>query len=105
MAPSGKSGVIKLQKNTKLLPAWQAYQTLYYEKKLKPLVEEAYSRRTENLPEGKKPKGRIAIIGEIAREQLENETPEVKAEVEEYRTKLKDEEEPLKKDQIDAYQR
>lgn len=105
MAPSGKSGVIKLQKNTKLLPAWQAYQTLYYEKKLKPLVEEAYSRRTENLPEGKKPKGRIAIIGEIAREQLENETPEVKAEVEEYRMKEKEVEDSSTLDKNTVYQR
>ena len=85
--------MIKLQKNQKKkLPAWQAYQALYYEKKLKPLVDEAYKRRTENLPEGTKPKARLAIIGEIAREQLENETPEVKAEVEEYRTNSKDEE-------------
>jgi hypothetical protein len=99
--------MIKLHKNnTKLLPAWQAYQTLYYEEKLKPLVDEAYSRRTENLPEGTKPKGRLAIIGEIAREQLQNETPEVIAEVEEYRTKLKEEVEgPSKADKIAVYQR
>jgi hypothetical protein len=98
--------VIKLQnKTTKLLPAWQAYQTLYYEEKLKTLVNEAYSKHIAEVPEGTKRKARLAILGEIAREQLQNETPEVKAEVEEYRTKLKDEEEPLKKDQIDAYQR
>ena len=92
-APGGKHGVIKLQKMTKKkLPAWQAYQALYYEEKLKPLVEEAYSKRTENLPEGTKPKKQLAIIGEIARDQLQNETPEVISKVEEYHTNLKDEE-------------
>jgi hypothetical protein len=98
--------VIQLQKNPKLLPAWQAYQSLYYEQKLKPLVDEAYKKHTDNLPEGMKPKPRVAIIGEIAREQLQHETPEVLAEVEDYRMKVKDEpEEPSLKHQIAAYQR
>jgi hypothetical protein len=98
--------VIKLQKNTKTLPAWQAYQSLYYDRKLKTLADEAYTSYIKDIPEGTKPKGRLAILGEVAREQLQNETPEVKAEVEDYRVKLKEDvEDPSKIDQIEAYQR
>ena len=87
-----------------MLPAWQAYQNLYYEQKLKPLIDEAYRKHIENLPEGTKPKPRVAIIGEIAREQLHLESPEVLAKVEDYCKKVKDEsEEPS--DPIMAYQR
>jgi hypothetical protein len=89
-----------------MLPAWQAYQTLYYDRKLKTLADDAYTRHIKDIPEGTKPKGRLTILGKVTREQLQNETPEVKAEVEEYRAKLKEDvEDPSKIDQIEAYQR
>ena len=79
---------------------------MYYEEKLKTLVDEAYDEHIKSLPEGTKPKRRLAILGEIARENLKNETPEVIAKVENYWSKHKEElEVPSRKAQIEAYQR
>ena len=70
---------------------WQAYQTLYYKEKLKPLVDAAYQTHLKSVPEDTKPKSRFSIMNEIVQKAWAEETEEVKAIVEEYRQKSRDE--------------
>ena len=87
----GKRGVIKIKKTTRLVPAWQTYINLYYDEKLKPLVEKAYADHLASLEEGKSPKPKVVIIGEVAQAMLEDESDEIKDEIENHRQKVKNE--------------
>lgn len=87
----GKRGVIKINKNARLVPAWQTYVNLYYEEKLKALVEKAYTDHLASLGEGQNPKPKVAIMGEVARAMLEQESDEIKEEIEIHRQKVKNE--------------
>ncbi|KIL55651.1 hypothetical protein M378DRAFT_90593 [Amanita muscaria Koide BX008] len=84
------SAVIPVEKPTKLLGTIQAYQKLYYEKKLKPLIDTAYK---ENVAKAKgtneKPRARLVIQNEIVRAEFSKESDEVKAEIEQYRQSLR----------------
>ena len=100
--------VIPVKKTSKLPALWQAYSTLYYQSKLKPLVEKAWTsylrgfqeesanhvEDTKGEVEGgtgnqKKTKSRIEILNEVAQAEFKKETKEVKKEVEAYVKGLK----------------
>jgi len=107
-----KSAVIPVKRTTKLPAAWQAYSTLFYQSKLKPLVDnawEAYKAQvkkesddsptesvgdteshdgTSNGGENKR-KTRLLIQNEVVQAEYRKETPEVRAQVEAYRKNLK----------------
>ena len=87
----GKRGVIKINKPARLVPAWQTYVNLYYEEKLKAAVEKAYADQFTSLGEGKNPKPKVVIMGEVARAMLEEESDEIKEEIENHRQKVKNE--------------
>lgn len=71
------------------MPApWQAYQKLYYEKKLKAIVDKEYAEYLKTVKEGEKPKTRIQIQTEISRREYGKESEQVQLMVEEYRMGL-----------------
>jgi hypothetical protein len=89
---TGKRGLLKIKSKTRLPKEWQAYQTLYYKTKLKPLVDVAWAAYLATVPADTKPaKTRFAIMNEVVQKTFAEETEEVKKEVEEYRRKLKEE--------------
>lgn len=73
------------------MPAiWQVYQKLYYNNKLKAIVDVAYTEYLKsNEGKGLNPealkKERLSIQNRIVRERYEVESEEVKAEVERHR--------------------
>ena len=97
--------VIPVKKTTKVLALWQAYSTLYYQSKHKPLVESAWTSYVKGFKEEsvshvgdeaegsagklKKMKSRIEIQNEVVQAKFKRETEEVKAEVEAYVKGLK----------------
>jgi hypothetical protein len=87
---SGKRGLLKINVKSKVPRAWQAYQSLYYQSKLKPIVNAAYEAYLATIPPNTKPKTRFVIMNQVVQQSFAEETEEVKAEVEEYRRKLKD---------------
>ena len=109
-----KSAVIPVKKTTKLPAAWQAYSSLFYQSKLKILVDnawEAYNAQarkedseaaTESTgdtksqggaPDGgqKKHKTRLQIQNEVLQAEYKKEMPLVRAQVKKYRKSLKQE--------------
>jgi hypothetical protein len=81
-------------KKAKLLPDWQAYSQLYYETKLKDIVDarwpaerERRLKRKENGENIKEPPEfpPLSFRNEVARTMLEDETDEVKEEVKKHR--------------------
>jgi len=108
---ASKDAVIPVKKPTKIPAPWQAYSTLYYQLKLKVLVDNAWSFYVANVKkenaeasldvedgkqvvEGetkkqKKTRSRIEIHNEIVQAEYKREMPEVKAKVEEYLNELK----------------
>ncbi|KIL55516.1 hypothetical protein M378DRAFT_182211 [Amanita muscaria Koide BX008] len=84
-----KKEVIPVIKAMKCPAPWQAYQKTYW-MKLKDIVDVAYKEHLQNLSNGDKVKPKIQIQTEVAHREYENETEEVKAEIEEYVKSLKD---------------
>jgi len=100
-----KDAVIPVKKTMKVPALWQAYSTLYYQSKLKPLVESAWTSYVKGVKEEsashvgdeveggagkqKKTKSRIKIQNEVVQAKFKTETEEVKAEVEAYVKGLK----------------
>ena len=76
---------MKLQ-GSRHLQAFQAYSQLYYESKLKPIVEKNYKEHLENVPSDEQKTAFAFRTAEIKR-LLEAESEDVKREVEEYRKK------------------
>ena len=74
--------MLNLTKPTRKKSAWQAYQTLYYADKLKPIVESAYEVYKKNLAEGEVGLNELAFWNKKCQELLELESDEVKVEVE-----------------------
>lgn len=77
---------------------WQVYQKLYYQTKLKPVVDAAYEEFLENYKpiseegdngDGKMKNARLQIQNRVVRDMYEKESSEVKAEVEKHREELK----------------
>jgi hypothetical protein len=66
----------------KMLPAWQAYQKLYYNEKLKPIVEAEWEQHVARNPGLAEKKGvPLAWCNNLIRGLLGAETDEVKVEV------------------------
>ena len=109
-----KDAVIPVKKTTKLPAAWQAYSTLFYQSKLKVLVDNAWAaynaqvkqedsnNPTEstsdtesdvNVSDGgqKKRKTRLQVQNEVVQAEYKKETHDVKAQVESYLKSLKQE--------------
>jgi hypothetical protein len=72
-----------------MLPAWQAYSTLYYQKKIKDVVTSRWKMKWECSedydPAKKIPSPSIDFINATTKSMWADETPEVRAEVEKYR--------------------
>ena len=87
---TGTRATLKLGVNTKLLVGWQAYQHLYYES-FKAEIDEAYKSYVETCQASEqKPKTAFEFRNEACQKRYAAETEAVKAEVEEYRKKLRD---------------
>jgi len=109
--------VIQIKKSTRLPVLWQAYSTLYYQSKLKPLVDDAYNKYLDGLKKdnivsddkGNEPvkscKSRLEFQNEIAKAKFEKATDEVKVEVAQYRERLKKKDEPAREPLPGHYQR
>lgn len=69
-----------------MLP-WQAYQKLYYESRIKPVVEWEWAAYKANNPDIRRLE-RIQHLNKITRRLFEAESDEVKAEVEIHRWDL-----------------
>jgi hypothetical protein len=79
-----------LSTTPKLVHPWQAYQNKFYSTKLKPKVEEVWEEYLNHVPEGQKPgKTLFEIRNQVVQKLYEEETDEVKQEVEEHRKKMK----------------
>jgi hypothetical protein len=63
---------------------------LYYETKLKSIIDEEYAAYLASVKDGEKPKTRIQIQTDVGRREYEKESDEVKTEVEAYRKSLTD---------------
>ena len=107
---SSKEAVIPVKKTSKAPALWQAYSTLYYQSKLKALVDEAWfsylkTKKESEIPldaesgsavansasrKEKKLKTRIQVHNEVIQAEFKKETPQVKAEVEAYVKDLKE---------------
>ena len=78
-----------------MLQPWQAYHALAYLSKWKVVIDEKWDTyRTEWIsdhPDSKPPKSRFQMMVEFMKEKYAEETPEMKAECEEYRKNRCDE--------------
>lgn len=94
-AQSGKTstsvtGSLKLRKKRKM-QAWQAYHTMTYESKWKAEIDrewKAYCERWEQSEhaEGEQAETRFNFMNTFIKDKFNNETEEVKKQVEEYRS-------------------
>jgi len=69
------------------LQSHQAYSRLYYDTKLKSVVEARYKQHIDETPKGRQKK-QIVFAAQVVKELFKAETDEVKAEVEAYCQKL-----------------
>lgn len=87
---TGTQGVLKLSAVPKLVQSWQAYQNKYYDSTLRPKVEEAWKQYLSEIPEGQKsPKTLFEFRNQLVQKFYEDETDDVKREVEEHRLAMK----------------
>jgi hypothetical protein len=84
-----KQEVIPVRKAAKRPASWQAYQKKYWTK-LKDIVDVEFNKYLENLSKGEKPKPKIQFQTEIVRREYDNETEDVKVEIEKHIQSLKD---------------
>ena len=78
--------MLKLSTKSRRLQPFQAYSRLYYDTKLKPIIDEKYKEYTETVPEDEQ-KTRFVFSAALTKTLFEAETEEVKREVEEFRKK------------------
>ena len=78
----GRRKLLNLTKPTRKKSAWQAYQSLYYSRKLKPIVESVYQEYKSWLADGEVAVSELAFRNRKCQELLGLESEEVKAEVE-----------------------
>ncbi len=86
-----------MQKHTRLPAVWQVYQRLYYQDKLKAVVDTEYntylkSHEGEAHDPSALKKERLSIQNRIMKVLYDQETEEVKAEVERHRKELRNKE-------------
>ena len=79
----GKTKMLDLSgKKGKHWQPYQAYSHLYYDKKLRQVIRDGYIEYIAGLPNGTEPDSMFKYRNQELRALLENETSEVKAEVE-----------------------
>src|SRR5262245_42839065 len=95
----GRRKLLKLGGTKKKLRTTQAYQTLYYQEKIKEVVEKRweieYKSKPGNESKVKCPAPPLHFRNQITEEMWENESAEVKAKVEEYRNKSEESDDEL----------
>jgi ketol-acid reductoisomerase len=95
-----------LSATPKLAQPWQAYLNKYRDLKLKPMIKNAWHDYLKDIPEGEQPKKMLfEVRNKLAQKLYEEETDEVKQEVEEHRLKMRDVCTPDVDDQNKAFQR
>jgi hypothetical protein len=82
---TGRKDILRLTKSRMLQPT-QAYSRLYYNSKLKEIVDKEYKEHTDNTPKDQQEQ-RVAFTAKLLEKLLNEETDEVRAEVEAYRKK------------------
>jgi hypothetical protein len=88
---TGTRGILDLKGKRRLAAPWQAYQNLFYESKLKALVETAWEEYLSTRPEGSKPeKSQFTVKNELIQNLYAEESEEVKEEVERHRQKMRE---------------
>lgn len=83
---SDSRNLLKLSTKNRTLQGFQAYSRLYYETKLKDVIDKEYKVHTETVPKEEQ-KTRFAFAAALTKTLLDSESDEVKAEVEAYRKK------------------
>jgi hypothetical protein len=86
---TGRRGVLKLSAAPKHVQFWQAYQNKYYDSTLRSEVEEAWKQYLSELPEGQTLKTLFKFRNQLVQKFYEDETDDVKREVEEHRLAMK----------------
>lgn len=77
---------MKIATKSKLLQPFQAYSQLYYDKKLKKIIDEEYEKHTGQYPaDSAERQSRFIFSTSLTKKLLDEETAKVKAEVETYR--------------------
>lgn len=74
---------------TKKLQPFQAYSKLYHKEKLKTILDEKFKEHQQTVTPTER-KSRFAFTNGLTKEMYEEETDEVKAEVEHYQKRLAD---------------
>jgi hypothetical protein len=75
----------------KLVQPWQAYLNKFQDTKLKQDIDDAWQDYIKEVPEGENPdKTQFEVRNKVARRLYEDETLEVKQEVEEHRQKMRE---------------
>lgn len=88
-------GTLKLTKKRKQ-QAWQAYHSMTYENRWKAVIDQQWATRVDEWKashaDEKMTETRFAFMNKFMKDKFDNETDEVKKEVEEYREKQGEEE-------------
>lgn len=88
---SGTRGVLKLSTAPKLVHPWQAYLNKYQNTKLKQPIKDAWQEYLKGVPEGQKQeKTLFEIRNKLAQKLYNEESAEVKQEVEEHQKKMRE---------------
>jgi hypothetical protein len=77
---------LKLSTTTRVRQPYQAYSKLYYETKLKDIIDEKYKEHIDTTPKAEQ-KGRFAFTSALTKSFYDAETDEIKNEVEIFRKK------------------
>ncbi|TDL13702.1 hypothetical protein BD410DRAFT_734978 [Rickenella mellea] len=85
-ANRGRCKILRLRGLPRIKAAYQVYSDLYYKDKLKAMVDESYAEHEEAArEEGTKPEKKIAFRNRLVMQAFEDETDQVKEEVEKAR--------------------
>jgi hypothetical protein len=87
----GTRGILKLSPPPKLVHPWQAYLNKFQTDRLKEPIDDAWEDYIKGVPDGEAPKKtQFEVRNKVAQRLYEDETPEIKQEVEEHRQKMKE---------------
>ena len=90
---SGTRGLLKINGQTRFRQEWQVYQTMTYESKWKPVIDnewDAYQAKWKaDHPGTDLPPGRFAFMNSFLKDKSNSESDEVKTAVKERRAAMK----------------
>jgi hypothetical protein len=89
LSGSGVRGVLKLAATSKLVQPWQAYLNKFQDTKLKCNIEDAWKYYLYDAKARKPEKTKFEIQNRVAQGLYEDETDDVKQEVEEHYQKMR----------------